>query len=262
MNYKKIFLDTCVLSDIGRMNDKDRAMLAFNFVTNYKFQIIITLYHIMELERWKDENLRNNVYNFLECCYVGIGKNYYKLFQEELSGNKNIDIVEYELSMLHYDKNGNLMNFKGFKDSIITSQYYKDNKLEHDKICTDLQSLKKPFNNIEIFADIIILENVKNKFNIEKFNFSYNDIPSFYTYAYSFASKIGSSSLKQKAAEINDVCMSYLAPYMDIIVAERKQVARYAELKQQKNFNRLDNVIIKKHSDVIKHHQNGISFEI
>ena len=103
MEYKKVFLDTCVLSDIGRMNEEDRRMLAFNFLVNYKFQIIITLYQIMELENFKDEQIKNNVYNFLEICYVGIGKNFYRLFEEEVSHKQNIDIVEYNLSIFTYD---------------------------------------------------------------------------------------------------------------------------------------------------------------
>lgn len=262
MNYKKIFLDTCVLSDIGRMKEKDRTMLAFDFVANYKLQIIITLYHIMELEEWKDENLRNNVYNFLESCYVGIGKNYFRLFEEELSGNKNVDIVEYNLSILHYDKNGYLMNFKGFKNSIIASESYKKNKKEHDEICTRLQQLEKTIYDIKSYTRLLMEYDAITKFDIKDFNFSFNDIPGFYTYIYSFTNKIGSSSLKRNYSEMNDVCMSYLAPYMDIIVAERKQVARYNELKNQKDFNRLDNVIIKKHSDVIKYSNNNILFEL
>lgn len=263
MEYKKVFLDTCVLSDIGRMNEEDRRMLAFNFLVNYKFQIIITLYQIMELENFKDEQIKNNVYNFLEICYVGIGKNFYRLFEEEVSHKQNIDIVEYNLSIFTYDKDNNLMNFKGFKDSILNSKEYQKNKKEHDDICADLQLIDRPTDDINLYTKVLIIHNLKKYFNINNFDISYNDIPGLYTYSYSYANKIGSSSLKEKPTEINDICMSYLAPYMDIIVAERKQVARYMELKQKKDFNRLDHVIIKKHSDVIKYNTNGsISFNL
>lgn len=262
MEYKKVFLDTCVLSDIGRMNTNDRINLAVNFVVKYKFQIIITLYHIMELERLRDEKLRNNIYDFLKSCYLGVGKNYYEVFYEELSGNKNINIVEYDLSPLNYDENGHLMDFETFKNEIIVSKTYQEAQQEYEKIGIHLQSLEKPISNTKLYTKILITENAKNRFGIADFNYSYNDIPGFYTYMYSFANKIGSSSLKDKSTEINDVCMSYLAPYMDIVVAERKQVARYNELKQQGDFNGLDKVIIKKHSDIIKYNENGISFEI
>ena len=262
MEYKKVFLDTCVLSDIGRMNTNDRINLAVNFVTNYKFQIIITLYHIMELEKLQDDSLKNNIYNFLKTCYLGIAKDYHKIFREELSGNKNINIVEYDLSVCHYDINGQLMDFETFKDKIISDKTYQESQQEHNQISINLQSLEKPIKNTKLYTKILMVENAKRGFNITDFNYTYNDIPGFYTYMYSFANKIGSSSLKDKFTEINDVCMSYLAPYMDIVIAERKQVARYNELKQQNDFSGLDKVIIKRHSDVIKYNDNGIVFKI
>lgn len=36
LSYKKIFLDTCVLSDIGRMNKKKRVEIAYEFLVNKK----------------------------------------------------------------------------------------------------------------------------------------------------------------------------------------------------------------------------------
>ena len=70
LSYKKIFLDTCVLSDIGRMNKKKRAEIAYEFLVNKKYKLIIPTYILEELERMPDKNIRENVYDFLEISYV------------------------------------------------------------------------------------------------------------------------------------------------------------------------------------------------
>ena len=62
-NYKKIFLDTCVLSDIGRMEKEKRANLAYEFLVNKKYKIIVPTYILDELEVNNDTS---GVYIFKE----------------------------------------------------------------------------------------------------------------------------------------------------------------------------------------------------
>ena len=90
----------------------------------------------------------------------------------------------------------------------------------------------------------------------------FNKIPSFIVWAYSYASKIGSSGLRKKAKEMNDVSMSYIAPYVDIIVTESKQVERYREIKDKRLINSLDNKIIKKYNEVITKDGKRILFNL
>lgn len=87
-------------------------------------------------------------------------------------------------------------------------------------------------------------------------------LPSFIVWAYSYASKIGSSGLRKKAKEMNDVSMSYIAPYVDIIVTEAKQVERYREIKEKGLINSLNNKIIKKYNEVIKKVGERILFNL
>ena len=122
LSYKKIFLDTCVLSDIGRMNKKKRVEIAYEFLVNKKYKLIIPTYILEELERMPDKNIRENVYDFLEISYVGFPKGADKIFAEEIEVNKNnseIEIVEFNVSMLQKDSNGETMDFKNFKDNLL-----------------------------------------------------------------------------------------------------------------------------------------------
>lgn len=71
-------------------------------------------------------------------------------------------------------------------------------------------------------------------------------------WAYSLANKIESKGLKKKYNELNDVAMSYIVPYVDIVVAEKRQINLYNNIRDRKILNCLDNVVFKKYSDVFQ----------
>lgn len=253
LSYKKIFLDTCVLSDIGRMNKKKRAEIAYEFLVNKKYKLIIPTYILEELERMPDKNIRENVYDFLEISYVGFPKGADKIFAEEIEVNKNnseIEIVEFNVSMLQKDSNGETMDFKNFKDNLLNNDMFKSITSQNKQIKQYLQKQKRPLKNIDDYFKVII---AKHLYDCKISKIDYNIFPAFTVWAYSLANKIESKGLKQKCNELNDVAMSYIVPYIDIVIAEKRQINLYNQMKDKKLLNCLNNIIFKKNSDVFEY---------
>lgn len=270
MEYKKIFLDTCVLSDIGRLEKKDRADLAYKFLVEDKLQIILTPHNLLEIEDMPDEQVKNNVYDFLDLSFVGYAKSYDVILQEEIDkyfSNENIDIVAFNLSYLQKDKDGKPFNFKTFKAELLKNAEFKNAYEEYNNIIIGLQNEERSLKSIDNFFKVIVFHRIYNldKSFLKELNgdfIDYKKIPSFIVWAYSYASKIGSSGFKHNPKEMNDVSMSYIAPYVDILVTESKQFARYEEIKNKKLISSLNNVDIKKHNQVISKEDDKIKFKL
>ena len=47
--------------------------------------------------------------------------------------------------------------------------------------------------------------------------------------------------------------MSYIVPYIDIVIAEKRQINLYNQMKDKKLLNCLNNIIFKKYSDVFEY---------
>lgn len=60
-----LFLDTCVLSDIGRMSKK-RGTSAYNLLVTKKYCIVVSTFQILEIEKIPDKQLISNIYDFLQ----------------------------------------------------------------------------------------------------------------------------------------------------------------------------------------------------
>lgn len=251
-SYKKIFLDTCVLSDIGRMVKEKRAKLAYEFLVNKKYKIIVPTYILDELEKIPDKGVKENIYDFLELSYVGFPKGADKIFTEEIEANKNnanIEIVEFNISMLQKDSDEATMDFKNFKKNLLNNNTFKFVTNQNEQIKKYLQNQRRPLTNIEDYFNLIIL---KHLYDYKILKCDYNIFPAFTVWAYSLANKIESKELKKKSNELNDVAMSYIVPYVDIVVAEKRQINLYNQMKEKKILNCLDDIILKKYGDVFE----------
>lgn len=248
--YKKVFLDTCVLSDIGRMTKEERAKIAYEFLVNKKYKIILPTYILDELERLPDNTVKENIYDFLELSYVGFPKGADRIFLEEIESNKNktnLEIVEFNVSMLQKDKNGQIMDFRNFKDNLLKNLTFKNVTKQNETIKKSLQLKNRPVNDIDNYFNIIILKHLMDNKLIKV---DYNLFPAFTVWAYSLAYKVQSKGLKNNYNELNDVAMSYIVPYVDIVIAEKRQINLYKQLRNKKILTKLNNVIFKKYSDV------------
>lgn len=266
---KKIFLDTCVLSDIGRMKKDDRINLAFQFL-NKEYQIIITIFNLIELEDIRDKTLKENIYDFLEISNVGFAKSDKKIFDEEIEkyfSNDSIDIVEFDLNMYQIDRNGDKFDFMNFKNRLFKDKGFIKNNIDHNNILVELQKLKRSMKNIDEYFNALVLNRIGKVdadflSKIGPKEIDYNKIPASIIWLYSFANKIESRGFKQKPKEMNDVSMSYIVPYVDIICVEARQVARYEEIKRKKLSVALENKIIKRYNEVIKKNGDVIEFDL
>lgn len=243
--YKKIFLDTCILSNIGRMEKEERAKLAYNMLVNRKYQIIVSTYILDELENLPDKQLKGNIYDFLELSYIFL-KGSDRIFKEEIS-DTNLEIVEFNISMTQRDRNGQIMDFKNFRDNLFSNNTYKKVTKQNEVIKKKMQLEKRALDGVDNYFDLIILKHLMDNRIV---NLDYNKFPAFTVWAYSLAHKVESKEIKKNYNEITDVAMSYIVPYVDIVIAERKQINLYNQLKNRKILKRLDNVIFKKYSDV------------
>lgn len=248
--YKKIFLDTCVLSDIGRLRKEKRANIAYEFLVNKKYQIVMTPFILQELERCPDKEMVNNIYDFLELSFIGFAKGSELVFREEIETYKNhtnIDIIEFTVSMMQRDVNGDKMDFINFRNNLLNNKTFKKVTQRNEEIKKVFQKLKRPLNNIDDYFSLIIFKHIyDNKIS----SVDYNIFPAFTVWAYSLAHKVESKGLKKNLNEANDVAMSYIVPYVDIVVAEKRQINLYNELKNKKILKALDDVVLKKYSDV------------
>lgn len=249
-NYKKVFLDTCILSDIGRLEKSKRASIAYEFLINKKYQIILSPYILQELEECPDKSIVENVYDFLELSYIGFAKGADCVFKEEIEAYKeckNVDIIEFSLSMLQKDIYGDKMDFRNFKDNLLNNYTFKVVIEENREVKRKLQSQKRPLKNIDDYFNLMIFKHIyQNKL----LSTDYNIFPAFTVWAYSLANKIESKGLKKKLNEVNDVAMSYIVPYVDIVVAEKRQINIYKQLKNKKILNIMNDVILKKYADI------------
>lgn len=270
MEYRKIFLDTCILSEIGRMKKEDRGSLAYKFLVTDKLKVILTPFNLIEIEDMPDEVVKKNIYDFLDLSFVGFTKNSDSIFREEIEkyfSNDLVEPIEFNLSYLQKDKYGKPFNFKTFKNALFENSEFKNANVEHNRIINELQNIKRPLEEVDDFFKLIVFHRISglDKEFLKLLNgelIDFNKIPSFIVWAYSYASKIGSSGLKKKAKEMNDVSMSYIAPYVDIIVTEAKQVERYREIKEKGLINSLNNKIIKKYNEVIIKDEERILFNL
>lgn len=264
MSYRKLFLDTCVLSEIGRMTKEDRGSFAYDLLVEKKMQLILTPYQILELEEIPDEEAKGYIHDFLDLAYIGMAKNKDDVFDEEIEKyhtSEDVDIVFLPLSFTQKDKNGAPLNFKSFRKVLLSNEAFRKSMQQLDIDNAKAQQSKRQVQTVDTYFKMMVFDRIYHldkKFlaTLGSDMIDYEKIPAFITWAYSYASKIESGGLKKNPREMNDAAMAYVAPYVDYIVAEKRQIARYEEIKQRRLITSLDNKTIKKYSDVVSK-ENG-----
>ncbi len=151
------------------------------------------------------------------------------VFQKEIENyflDKKINIIAFNLSYLQKDKNGLPFNFKTYKTELLKNADFQSVTKEYNEILLGLQNAKRPLEDIDNFFKVIMFNRIYKleKAFLRKLNgefIDYEKIPSFVVWAYSYANKIGSGNFRRNIKEMNDVSMSYIAPYVDILVVEK-----------------------------------------
>ena len=236
--YKRVFLDTCILSEIGRMKKSDRGDLLYRFIVEAKYQLVMTPFQVLELTDIPDKQWMDNIFDFLNGAYVGMTKNIDDVVSAEIAMYHThgfVDAVAFPLSLAQKARDGKSMNFRAFLDTLLHNPLFIRSSKDHaDGIAAIQQKKWPPVNTDTLFSTIIFNKIYKLDPDFLKSldgeMIDYNRIPSFVTWAYCYAHKVYSSGLQRKAKEMNDVAMLYIAPYMDIVVTDRKQAASYEEI--------------------------------
>jgi transposase-like protein len=255
---KLIFLDTNILSDIGRFDEKTIYNLVYEISATLKSLIVVTTFNIIEIERIQDEEIKKRIYKFLDISNVFFLKGMDEIFAEEITSyisGKEVEPLKFICNILKKSTDGKPLNFSTVLNNFLSSEEFKQTLQEHNAINKKQQEHYQNKLNIseDNFVKILFAEHLKKALS----NFSNSDLtnaaincPAYIAFAYSLYSKIGSKGLKQKAGEMNDTAMSYLFPYCGVVVTERKHAALFNRLKDTGKIPALKDTTILKYSDV------------
>lgn len=253
-----IFLDTNILSDIGRFDEKEIRDIVFQISADLKLLVAITPFNILEIEKIPDEILKGRIKYFLNLVNAIFLKGMDVLFKDEVKAcveKTSVTPMMFITTLISKSKDGKPFNYLAVLENLLANIEYQKALDEHYAI---LEKQQAHFQNKltvanDKFVEVLFKEHLSKLFpalvgcNIETL---FDGCPSYVAYGYSLYDKIGSKGLKKKAGEMNDTAMSYIFPYVGIVVTEKRQANLFNALKGNNRISALQDTLFLKHSDV------------
>jgi hypothetical protein len=255
-----IFLDTNILSDIGRFDDDKIRKIVVEIATEMKLLIAVTTFNILEIEKISETCVKRNINYFLNLSNVVFLKEMNKIFSDEVLLYRTgapIDPIQFITTLISKTQDGKPANYMAVLGNLLGDKDYKEALEEHYAILDKQQQhfQQKLRQTEDEFVEILFKEHLTKLYPEEErddWKEIANCCPSYMAYAYSLYDKIGSKGLKKKAGEMNDTAMSYIFPYVGIVVTEKRQASVFNRIKDTAKIPALNDTIILKYSDVFK----------
>ena len=252
-----VFLDTNILSDIGRFDEKTIRDIVFQISVDLKLLVAITPFNILEVEKIPDEAVKTRIKYFLNLVNVIFLKGMDVLLADEVAAyikKARIEPIMFITTLISKSKDGNPFTYLAVLENLLKDAEYQKALEEHyhilEKQQTHFQN-KLPVSNDQ-FVDVLFKQQLKKFPALAgcEIKSVFNSCPSYVSYGYSLYDKIGSKGLKKKAGEMNDTAMSYIFPYVGIVVTEKRQANLFNSLKRENKIPALNNTEFLKYSDV------------
>lgn len=253
-----IFLDTNILSDIGRFNEAQIRNIVLELSTKMEVLVAITPFNILEIEKIPDETVKTRIKYFLNLVNLIVLKGMDVLFEDEIKfykSQKPVNPMQFITTLISKDKDGKPANYLSILNHLLSSTEYIQALNDHYRLIENQRIAfhnKLPISNHE-FVNLLFREHlIKLHPTLANADMSkvINCCPSYISYAYSLYDKIGSKGLRKKAGEMNDTAMSYIFPYVGVVVTEKRQANLFNALKNTNSIPSLNSTIFLKHSDV------------
>ncbi len=255
-----IFLDTNVISDIGRLEKDEIRKVIYQISVELKLCVALTPFNIMEIERIPDERVKENVHWLLDILNIVHFKGMIELFQEEMDNGLDFNPIKFSTTLIS-TMNGKPANFLSLLSSLKKNDEYVQAVLKHNQILEQLRMrfTEKPNITLEKFICLEAKHNpiLRQKSTTHTLRELGEQAPAFVSYCCSLYNKIGSKGLRNNPGEMNDNAMSYIFPYVGYIVTEKRLANLYISVRDKGLIPTLINTVILKHSDVISK-DNGI----
>lgn len=253
-----IFLDTNILSDIGRFEEKEIRDIVFQLSVDLKLLVAVTPFNILEVEKLPDETVKLRIKYFLNLVNAIFLKGMDVLFEDEIKSYTHkvpIKSMLFITTFISKSKDGKPFNYLSVLDNLLADRKYQQALEEHYAILKKQQNhyQNKLLITSDQFADILFKENLVKSHptlltgNVEDIA---KKCPSYVAYIYSLYDKVGSKGLRKKAGEMNDTAMSYIFPYVGLVVTEKMQSNIFNNVKEANKIPALNDTIFLKHSDV------------
>ena len=253
-----VFLDTNILSDIGRFNEKAIRDIVFELSVDLKLLVAVTPFNILEVEKIPDEVVKARIKYFLNLVNAIFLKGMDILFSDEVSAymqKASVDPMLFITTLISKSKDGKPFNYLTVLNTLLENPEYQNALKDHYHILETQQAHfqnKLTISNSR-FVDVLFREHLLKYFPAlasSQIEDVFYHCPSYAAYGYSLYDKIGSKGLRKKAGEMNDTAMSYIFPYVGIVVTEKRQANLFNALKNEKKIPALNDTIFLKHSDV------------
>lgn len=254
-----VFLDTNILSDIGRFEEKEIRDIVFQLSVDMKLLVAVTPFNILEVEKIPDEAVRLRIRYFLNLVNAIFLKGMDVLFEEEINfylEKVPVNPMQFITTFVSKSKDGKPFNYLSVLDNLLANGEYQKALEEHHTILKKQQShfQNKLSVTNDAFVEILFKEHLANicpcLVNAADTKEIAKCCPSYIAYAYSLYDKIGSKGIRKKAGEMNDTAMSYIFPYVGIVVTERRQAMVFNAVKAADVIPALRDTSFLKYSDV------------
>lgn len=246
--FKLVLADTNIISELGKINNfKD---FAYDFLVNKKLILCVTLNTIIELK--KQPKLFSNVIGLLnDMMSVATLLNKEEIIIEESKRFPQYEVIN-PVKIVHtpfavdkFDASLNLSNYIG---KLTKLQDFIQAEKEHELAINQISQERKDKDLKEMdYVFYRTLTDVGN--NCTDFLEAHKDNPQVVydhfcglkTMYHMMWRKLDTADFRKKPQEIHDSLDSFYAPYVDIIVTERKQVNLYNQIIEQKLVMQLNN---------------------
>lgn len=257
---KIIFLDTNILSDIGRFDEKKIRDIVFIISVKIKLIVVLTPFNILEIEKIPDEEVKKRIHYFLNLSNIVYLKGMDILFADEIMAYRTgvaVNPMQFKTTLISKSKDGKPANYQILLQNLLDDVEYHNARAEHNALLDKLQERYQQKQSVseEVFAEYLFREHLIKVYPdlVKKDWRTIADCcPSYMAYVYSLYDKIGSKGLRKKAGEMNDTAMSYIFPYVGIVVTEKRQASVFNRVKAGVKIHALSDTIILKYSDVFK----------